>query len=470
MKFRLSYPSLAWLLLAGIVLCSTAQGQSQPTQSSSDNAELEALRAEVRAMRSEYEARIAALEARLEAAERSAAAKDEQETYTAGAQDPYSAPTTQSPQTVSVARDSSFNPAIGVTFQGQAWFYENDPEGYSIPGFPLGGESGLAPEGLALGETEITMSANVDDKFTAMLNIPVVIEDGESAIEIEEAWIETLGMPAGLAVRMGRFYSSLGYMNSRHFHAWDFADAPLVYQALLATQYTDSGLQLRWLAPTDFYLELNGEIFRGGSYPAGGSANSGFGTRVLSARTGGDVGFDHSWLLGLSWLTADATDRPSGDEDEPLSFSGAVDLYTASFVWKWAPNGNWRQRNFKFQAEYLWRNEDGTYALPGEEPLPWNTDQSGWYAQAVYQPFPQWRFGGRVDRLSSDRPYAHWLDTPLYPGDDDPSRYSLMVDWSNSEFSRLRLQYNHDRSSSETDNAVALQYIFSIGAHGAHSF
>ena len=95
--------------------------------------------------------------------------------------------------------DNSFNPAIGVTFQGQAWAYDNDPEDYSIPGFPLGGEAGPAPEGLSLAETEITMSANVDDKFTAMLTVPIVIEDGEVVGELEEAWVETLGLPGGLA-------------------------------------------------------------------------------------------------------------------------------------------------------------------------------------------------------------------------------------------------------------------------------
>ena len=63
-----------------------------------------------------------------------------------------------------------------------------------------------------------------------------------------------------------------------------------------------------------------------------------------------------------------------------------------------------------------------------------------------------------------------WEDTPLYPSGDDPARYSLMVDWSNSEFSRLRFQYNHDRASDFTDNQFGLQYIFSIGAHGGHSF
>jgi hypothetical protein len=75
-----------------------------------------------------------------------------------------------------------------------------------------------------------------------------------------------------------------------------------------------------------------------------------------------------------------------------------------------------------------------------------------------------------MDRLSGDVPGDFWLGTPLYPLGSDPTRYSLMVDWSNSEFSRLRLQYNHDSASVESDNQFGLQYIFSIGAHGAHSF
>jgi len=43
--------------------------------------------------------------------------------------------------------------------------------------------------------------------------------------------------------------------------------------------------------------------------------------------------------------------------------------------------------------------------------------------------------------------------------------------WSPSEFSRLRLQFNQDKSQiGLTDNQVFLQYIFSLGTHGAHKF
>jgi len=449
-------------------LLSSPAGQAQDTV----NTQLEALRQEVMQMRSDYEARISELEARLAKAEESAAeasttAEIAQQTASAAvsAESSYS-----SPQSVSVASDNAFNPAIGVIFQGQAWAYDQDPEDYQIPGFPFGGEAGLAPEGLSLAETEISMSANVDDKFTAWVTVPIAVEDGEVHVELEEAWVETLALPAGLSLKMGRFYSDIGYLNDKHFHSWDFADQPLVYQAFLGGQFLDDGLQARWLAPTDFYLELSGEVFRGGNYPSGGAANSGLGATTLGLKTGGDVGFSNSWLLGVSWLSADAVDRESGSEEDPLLFTGNTDIYIADFVWKWASNGNWKQRNFVFQAEYMWRDESGAYDVPGMYQGPWNENQQGWYAQAVYQPFPHWRFGARIDGLSADVPPPEWIGTPLYPASNNPARYSVMVDWSNSEFSRLRFQYNYDKSTPEDDNQFGLQYIFSIGAHGAHSF
>ncbi len=334
----------------------------------------------------------------------------------------------------------------------------------------MGGEAGLAPEGFSLAETEINISANVDDKFTAWLTVPIAVEDGEVGIELEEAWVETLKLPAGLSLRMGRFFSNIGYLNSKHFHSWDFADQPLVYRAFLGGQYLDDGLQARWLAPTDFYLELSGELLRGDRYPAGGASHSGLGSYTLKAQSGGDIGFSNSWLFGFSWLHADSDGRELGDEDDPLFFNGDSNILIADFVWKWAPNGNSRQRNFKFQAEYMWRMEDGDYALPHTSPLPWDVKQNGWYAQVIYQPWPQWRFGGRIERLSSDTPGPEFSGSVLDPMGMNPSRYSLMVDWSNSEFSRLRMQYNHDKAGTENDNQFALQYIYSIGAHGAHAF
>ena len=49
--------------------------------------------------------------------------------------------------------------------------------------------------------------------------------------------------------------------------------------------------------------------------------------------------------------------------------------------------------------------------------------------------------------------------------------WSLMLDWAPSEFSRLRAQYNRDNSRpGGADDQWSLQYIMSLGAHGAHAF
>jgi len=455
---RIIFPGMLWACLLISPVTSLAQS------------EIEQIRSELTEIRAEYESRIEKLEKRLDAAEQRAdAAEQTAESLTLRQDELAVAPIPVAAQSAG-SSDNAFNPALGVIFQGQAWFYDKDPDDYMIPGFPLGGEAGLLPEGLALCETEINIAANVDDKFTARLTLPIAIEDGDVAVELEEAWVETMTLPAGLSLRMGRYFVNIGYLNTKHAHSWDFADQPLPYKAFLGGQYVDDGVELRWLAPTELYFELSAEINRGANYPAGGAGHSGFGSYALHARIGGDVGFSNSWLAGLSYLSADAEQRASGSEDDPLFFTGQSDMMMAEFVWKWAPNGNNRQRNFKIIAEYMWRNEDGFYAIPDGRNLAYDTDQQGWYLQAVLQPIPRWRVGLRWDRLSSDNPGEAFAGTPLMPMSDDPHRYSIMADWSNSEFSRLRLQYTLDRAGLENDTQWGLQYIFSIGAHGAHSF
>jgi len=419
------------------------------------DSEIDLLRTELDALRTDYDARIADLERRLALAEQNAA----DASYIAQ----------QATQQIG-ADSTSFNPKIGVVFIGTAWNYSRDPENYVVQGFPYGGEAGPISEGLALGETELIFNANVDDKFTAWLTAALAVEDGEAVVEVEEAWVEATALPAGFGLKFGRFFSSIGYLNNKHAHAWDFADQPLPYQAFLAGQLVEDGIQLRWLAPTDIFLELGGEALRGEQYPAAGAVNSGFGSYSLFANVGGDLGTNSSWLAGVSYLDSSAIERPSGDEDDPFLFTGDSRLATAQVVWKWSPNGNWKDQNFILQAEYLQRREDGEYSGPGLSPTPYKVDQSGWYAQGIYQPVQRWRVGGRIDTLTSDSPGSAFDGTLLAAPLSDPRRYSLMADWANSEFSRLRLQFTRDEAGLDDDNQWGLQYTHSIGAHGAHTF
>ncbi|HEY6130496.1 MAG TPA: hypothetical protein VIV27_00680, partial [Halioglobus sp.] len=353
-----------------------------------------AIRAELDALKAQYETRIQALEQHLQEAEQQLASTQQSGVDPAAVANP-SVAATPNPALTPVdngtaASGNAFNPAIGVILNGAYRAYEKNPDDYVIPGVPPGGNSGLAEEGFSAGESEFVFTANVDDWFYGRVTTALE-QDGDSFdTSLEEAFIDTLSMPANTSLRFGRYFSSVGYLNEKHSHTWDFADQALPYRVFLDTQYGDDGLQFSGLAPTDIYLQLGGEIFRGSSYPAAGDAHDGAGTYTLFTHIGGDVGFSNSWTAGLSWLKAEAHERNDGVEGVdgvPLQFDGNTEIAVADFVWKWAPNGNISDRNLKFQTEYLWRNENGDYLLA--DPAVIDADSSGWYAQLVYQWRPQ---------------------------------------------------------------------------------
>ena len=443
-----------------------------------DGQEIEQLRQQLEQLKLEYNSKIEELEKRLRATE------------IANQQKPVEQATQAAPENVATGRDSvpaeasrsnSFNPDISLILDGRYSNFSQDPDSYEIPGFMLGAEAGPGTSGLALGHSELVISANADDKFYGRFTLAFGYHEGETEIEIEEAFFQTLGLNYGLTVRGGRFYSDIGYLNSQHQHQWDFADAPLVYRALFGNQLLDDGVQLTWLAPTDLYLSFGSELFQGSRFPLSAESGNGFGAYTLFAKTGGDVGDSNSWLAGISYLDADTGNRSSQDthahseeegDHDPVAFNGDSKTWGVDFVWKWAPNGNRRQRNLQLQYEYYQRKDDG-WLTTGNESGSYRGDKSGWYAQAVYQFIPRWRLGMRYDALDSS---ASGSDDELISeaGLDNeghkPQRFSLMTDWSNSEFSRFRLQYNRDESSPEVDNQWILQYLLGLGAHGAHQY
>ncbi|MCU7846341.1 MAG: TonB-dependent receptor [Candidatus Thiodiazotropha sp. (ex Monitilora ramsayi)] len=381
-----------------------------------------------------------------------------------------------------LAEERAFNPAISLILDGRFSAFDNETD-YELPGFMLGGEAGRGEEGFHLGHNELAISANVDDMFYGKLTAAIADHEGETEVELEEAFIETLALGNGLTVKAGRFFSGIGYLNQHHTHAWDFADAPLIYRGLFGEQLIDDGLQIRWVAPTEIYLQLGGELMRGERFPAGGAGNDGKGASSLFAKIGGDVGESHAWQFGLSHWQADVEGRQSGGHDhgggaaEIPTFSGDSEVNGIDFVWKWAPNGNATERNFKLQGEYFVRDEEGDVVMEDGSATPESTtydgEQKGWYLQGIYQFMPRWRVGLRYDRLDSDNRGSD-EDVLAEAGLDNeghtPERVTLMGDYSHSEFSRLRLQYARDDSYEDSDDILTLQFIMSLGPHGAHRF
>lgn len=445
-----------------------------------DDRELAQIREQIQQLKEAYEARIQALERRLQQAEASAA---QAQSRTAEAA-PVAAATPPSPM---AASSNAFNPSIALILGGTYANLSQDPKQYRLQGFvPAGDETGPGKRGFNLGESELTLSANIDQLFAGQLTFSLA---QDNTVSVEEAFAQTQGLSNGLNLKGGRFLSAIGYLNSQHTHAWDFVDAPLAYQAFLGGQYKLDGLQMKWLAPTERFVEVGLEVGNGFAFPGNDRNKNGIGATAVFAHVGDDIGDSASWRAGLSYLRSGAADRSFADVDSrgvgvTNGFSGSSNTWILDGIYKWSPNGNPTHTNFKLQGEYFRRNENGTLTYDaqaqslGAATGIYTSAQSGWYLQGVYQFMPGWRTGLRYDRLYSGTPGIGLINNGALTAADftglasyNPSRTSLMLDYSASEFSRFRVQLARDQSRPGViDNQLFLQYIMSLGAHGAHSF
>jgi len=433
--------------------------------------QVEQLKQQLESLKHDYEKRIKALEEGLLIAQQTAKNNEQK---IVDVQDQAEEAELASDDTETMQKNV-FNPEISLILDGQYAHYKNNPNDYRLAGYSLGGESGLSSQGLSLGESELTLSANVDQLFYGKLTLAFADEAGNTEVGIEEAFAQTSALYDGLNIKIGRFFSDIGYLNQQHAHAWDFADAPLIYRALFADQYADDGLQFSYIVPTDMFLQVGAEVFSGSHFPASGEHN-GVGSWTSFVKFGGDINTQNSWQIGLSHWQADIDEREthSIDNIKTTLFSGDSKINALDFVYKWAPVAS--SQNFKLQFEYFDRHENGDIALDdflSTDISSYKGHQKGWYTQGIVQLNSQWRTGLRYDHLSSysrgTKPLV-LASAGLESNGYNPRRYSAMLEWLPSEFSRIRLQYNNDQSYKNTDNQVFLQYTFSLGAHGAHSY
>ncbi len=456
-------------------LASIALAMAAPLGAMADTpSDISALRQEIEAMRASYEARLQSLEQRLKAAE--GASSQPLKPDAVAAQSTASvAATAPAP---SGGGANSFNPAISLILSGIYSRTSLDPANYAITGFqlPAGAEVGPGTRGFSLAESELGFSASIDPWLRGTANIAL---HGDNTVSVEEAYIQTTSLGNGVSLKAGRFFSSIGYLNQKHAHTWDFADNPLAYQALLGTQYGDDGVQLSWLAPTDHYIEIGAELGRGRSFPGSDTGRNGAGMTALTAHTGGDIGDSHNWRAGLSVLNAKATDQALVATNAAGSlvnnaFSGSTRVWVVDGIWKWAPNGNATHTNFTLQGEYLRSTRDGrlVYDVGNASSVgAYRAVQSGWYVQGVYQFMPNWRVGLRTERLDPGTLDYGTNAVSLTGNGYQPRKNSLMLDYNPSEFSRVRLQFAQDRArEGRADNQVFIQYQMSLGAHGAHRY
>ena len=387
-----------------------------------------------------------------------------------------------------VSKQGYFNPDISVIVDT---FYQRSNNDITetlskVSGFanPLNSEYG-PDEGINMNELEIFMSANIDPYFKGWA-IPVLEPDGA---EMEEAVIQTTALPYGLQLKAGKFFSDFGRVNPQHLHFWDFSDLPLIYRLTLGVEaegLNEPGVQVSWLVPTDFYLLTGLEVLQGTNelifnYIGEEPLPKKSGPRVLVgwfklAPEIQDVkqALQFGSFFGRGVHQTILDNDNNGLDDQWLS--GTNKFWGIDFVYKYDDTRAYREGDIIVQGEYLQRRRILEVAADNRSPLLVGQEQDnlqdGYYLQVIYGMLPRWRIGLRWDQVG----LANRIELPdgSEESPDTSTRVTAMIDWSFSEYSRLRLQYAHGNyelaGPDEKISQVFLQFQVSLGAHGAHKF
>jgi len=377
-----------------------------------------------------------------------------------------------------VTRDMSDQKYYSLTIPGFSYPFLNQPS-----------SSGLnAHRGMNFNYGEMSLYSVVDPYF----DLFAVIGLAPDGAGLEEAYFTTRKLPYGFQVKAGKFLASFGRVNEQHEHYWDFANRPVIATALFGEDgLNEIGVQATWVAPTSFYLVFGAEVLNGANEQSFGT--SGFrdfkSGVAIDAVQGPNlyIGFirssfdidDASILFGIS--NAIGTTRNdqgfSSTGDTGIAVDANTDIVAGDLTVKYSLDAI---RYFSFQTEYMVRVMSGTeYSRNVSDAvtsMSMDKHHSGFYTQLVAKLDQLWRVGIRYDLMIQNDVSLNGTDQHM---PSNLPRYSAMIEYSPTEFSRLRLQVDKDLSryvqtsggwSQQPYTQLVLQANLTIGAHGAHAF
>ena len=313
----------------------------------------------------------------------------------------------------------------------------------------VGGKNKVQPSpALEMHESEVALQAILDPYARA----DFFISFGEHGVDLEEGYLTFPSLPGHLSLRAGKMRAAFGKVNTLHNHVLPWVDRPLVMQNFTGGEdgINDAGFSLSRIlpAPGGLFLEATGQVFRGDSdnvfhswHPNNLSTVGHLrGYRDVSESTNVDLGF--SYARGASTQTAGLFNQ----------------LYDIDATIRWKPLRRSIYHSFTGRAEVVWDRDQATLLTPvaaATSKVPF-----GYFVSGDYQFARRWFAGGRLD----------WSERALNAFQHDDGGSAVLTYWP-SEFSQVRGQYRHTKyAEGLTANEILFQFLFSIGAHGAHPF
>ena len=272
---------------------------------------------------------------------------------------------------------------------------------------------------------------------------------GETGVNVEEGFITLTALPAGFVAKVGKMRSAFGKVNTLHNHVLPWVDRPLVTNNLVGGEdgLDDAGISIERIlpAPKGIFLEATGQLFRGDSgnaqSPLFVASNKSDVSAVAHLRGYRDLTESTNLDLGLSYAR--------GHNDQGSNF--LTHLYGIDATVRWKPLRRSIYHSFVGRSEFIWSQRQ---QFPAEQRA------FGMYASGDYQTGRRWFVGGRFDR-SSRSEFANLNDQGA----------SVVLTYWPSEFSQVRGQYRFMHYAGNIDtHELLMQFMFSLGAHGAHPF
>lgn len=500
-----SYWGACGAMIFAILLCCTAANAEENVRG-----EIDALRREIQKLqrtRDAQQQRIDALEEQLRKLERKAAEATANEALERAVREAQPQPSTASaPAPIwggTVAGvplrllDLSFDAMVAG---GWSTATDNELEG----GLQAGGHDPIR-RGFTLQQGEISLIGAVDPYFTGEAHILTTTH----GVELEEAFLTTTSLPYGLQAEAGYMLTEYGLLNPLHPHAWDWIDQPVILSRLLGPEGLRSpGVRVGWLTPLPWFSELHfgaqnaneGEFTP--SFLSADAVGGRPGVRT-STRSFGDLLYllrwENFWNLTPHVGFKFGSNLLHGPNS--TGSDGETWIYGLDFKLRWRPENNFRGWPFfLWQTEVHKRDYTASYFLPaqtessaqalrlhprhsgGDEPqgdsgLPTEPiagdilRDAGFYTQALYGFRYGWATGVRLEYASGrGQSLGGRASDPLR---SDRWRVSPLLVWHPTEYSRLRLQYNYDRTPFLSDrdaHTVWLGAEILYGRHPAHKY
>jgi hypothetical protein len=330
---------------------------------------------------------------------------------------------------------------------------------------------------------ELAFDGAVDPYFQGFANIVFKLDnDNETEIEVEEAFMQTTSLPFNLQLKAGQFFSAFGRINPTHPHTWDFADAPIIHGRLLGSDgLRGVGTQISWTLPTPWYSQLflgvqNGRGNTGYSFRNPGDNGIFFDRRTTDRELRGLEDFvwiprwENSVDLSPTQVVLAGVSGAFGSNE--TGGNSRTQIYGGDFLYKWkSANAEGGFPFVKWQTELMYRRFEAGRGINESFPVAETFHDWGFYSQLVWGFKKGWVAGIRGDLYDAD--------DSRFTNDEDRqsrSRISANLTWYPTEFSKIRLQYNHDfvddtffLGGRDVDS-IFLQFEFILGAHGAHKF